>query len=99
MASAADRRLTLGRGSHRCLPPRQVDGFRGRPSSANTIQDAGPVRFIPAARTSTVSVSLGSDPTELAIHPPASVAVVVGLGHLTHRMHIFQESHVPSQQT
>jgi hypothetical protein len=27
------------------------------------------------------------------------VVVVVVVGHLTHRQHIFHESHVPSQQT
>ena len=41
----------------------------------------------------------GNDPAGPAVHPAAIVVVVVGLGHLTHRMHIFHESHVPSQQT
>jgi hypothetical protein len=31
--------------------------------------------------------------------PATQLAIVVPLGHLTHFMHIFQESHVPSQQT
>jgi hypothetical protein len=34
-----------------------------------------------------------------AVYRLAIAVVVVGLGHVTHRMHIFQESHVPSQQT
>ena len=33
------------------------------------------------------------------VHWLAIVVVVVALGHLTHRKHIFHESHVPSQQT
>jgi hypothetical protein len=38
-------------------------------------------------------------PVGHAFHRLAIVVVVVGLGHVTHRMHIFHESHVPSQQT
>jgi hypothetical protein len=34
-----------------------------------------------------------------AVYRVAIAVVVVGLGHVTHRKHIFQESHVPSQQT
>jgi hypothetical protein len=41
----------------------------------------------------------GNDPVEPAIYRLATAVVVVGLGHVTHRMHIFHESHVPSQQT
>jgi len=33
------------------------------------------------------------------VHPATIVVVVVALGHLTQRKHIFHESHVPSQQT
>jgi hypothetical protein len=45
------------------------------------------------------TIRFGNDPAGSAVHPPAIVAVVVALGHLTHRKHIVQESHVPSQQT
>jgi hypothetical protein len=41
----------------------------------------------------------GNDPVGPAVYRLTIAVVVVGLGHVTHRMHIFQESHVPSQQT
>ena len=40
-----------------------------------------------------------ADFTSNPVYWPATVVVVVGFGHLTQRMHIFHESHVPSQQT
>jgi len=41
----------------------------------------------------------GDDPVGPAVYRLVIAVVVVGLGHVTHRMHIFHESHVPSQQT
>ena len=40
-----------------------------------------------------------NDPVGPTVHRLAIAFVVVGLGHVTHFMHIFHESHVPSQQT
>ena len=44
------------------------------------------------------AISTGNDPAEFSAQLLA-IVVVVPVGHLTHFMHIFQESHVPSQQT
>jgi hypothetical protein len=41
----------------------------------------------------------GSDPVAPTVYWLAIVTVVVDVGHLTQRMHIFHESQVPSQQT
>ena len=41
----------------------------------------------------------GKDAFGPAVYWLAIAVVVVAVGHLTHRMHIFHESHVPSQQT
>jgi hypothetical protein len=43
--------------------------------------------------------SLATLLTGPAVYLLAIAVVVVGLGHVTHRMHIFHESQVPSQQT
>jgi hypothetical protein len=43
--------------------------------------------------------SQGSTPTVRGDAAGYWAAVVVPFGHLTHFMHIFHESHVPSQQT
>jgi hypothetical protein len=51
-----------------------------------------------SAKRRTRSV-FGNDPVEPAVYRLAIAVVVVGLGHVTHRIHIFHESHVPSQQT
>ena len=87
-ALAADPACSLGPEQHRPLVR--------QPALSRLVGSVRRLLRWAARRTRSV---FDNNPVGPAVHPPAIVVVVVGLGHLTHRQHIFHESHVPSQQT